>query len=210
MRSLLKKKAEAAGAAAMPAWHPNFRNAERLPDTKVVRTAFFVNGVAVFLALIATGWFAYQEYQLHSLHRQIAQAQEQIDRDRKPSDQTIALYKKFQAEAARVTEIDAFLKERPVPSELLMHLAQTLPANLALDGFELRESGMRLNIAIRGAPDRASGYASTYVDQLRNDPQLSSRFGDVALTNLARNQQTGRLTVEVVLNFKTAPTKKKP
>ena len=29
----------------MPAWHPNFRNYEKLPDIKVVRTAFFVNGV---------------------------------------------------------------------------------------------------------------------------------------------------------------------
>jgi hypothetical protein len=209
MLPLRKKKADAAGQAAMPAWHPNFRNVERLPDTKVVRTAFFVNGVAIVCALVAAGWFAYQEYELHSLHRQIAQAQEQIDRDRKPSDQAVALYKKFQAEAGRITEIDAFLKERPAPSDLLMHLAATLPANLAFDSFELRETGMRLAIAIRGAPDRASGYASAYVDQLRNDPQLSGRFTDIALTNLARNPQTGRLTVEVMLNFKGLPPPKK-
>lgn len=209
MPPLRKKKAEGAAAAAMPAWHPNFRNVERLPDTKVVRTAFFVNGVAIFLALLAAGWFVYQEYQLHSLNKQLAQAQEQIDRDRKPSDQAIALYKKFQTEAARITEIDAFLKARPAPSELLLHLAQTLPPSLALDSFELRESGLRLSIAIRGAPDRASGYASTYVDQLRKDPVISSYFGDIALTNLARNPQTGRLTVEVALNNKVPPPGKK-
>ena len=50
MRSLLKKKAEAA-ASQVPAWHPNFRNYQRLPDIKVVRTAFFINGFAALIAI---------------------------------------------------------------------------------------------------------------------------------------------------------------
>ena len=44
MLSLLKKKPDAAAANQTPAWHPNFRNFERLPDTQVVRPTFFVNG----------------------------------------------------------------------------------------------------------------------------------------------------------------------
>ena len=55
MLSLLKKKkkpdAAASEAPQVPAWHPNFRNYQQLPDIKVVRTAFFVNGAAVFVAL---------------------------------------------------------------------------------------------------------------------------------------------------------------
>lgn len=191
----------------MPAWHPDFRNAARLPDTKVVRTAFFVNGVAVVVALVMGGWCAYQAYELHDLHRQIAQAEEQIAHDRKPSDQAIALYKKFQAEAARIAEIDGFVTSRPLPSVLIQRLAQTLPANVALDGFELRDTGMRLSVSIRGAPDRASGHASDYVEQLRGDAVLAAEFGDVALTSLARNPQTGRLTAEIALSpkVKTPP-----
>ena len=41
----LTKKSDAQSAVA-PVWHPNFRNFERLPDTKVVRTTFFVNTAA--------------------------------------------------------------------------------------------------------------------------------------------------------------------
>jgi hypothetical protein len=66
-----RKNDAAAAAAAMPAWHPNFRNFERLPDTKVVRTAFFINGIAAVIAAIALLWVCYQEYQLHDLNRQI-------------------------------------------------------------------------------------------------------------------------------------------
>ena len=50
MLSLLKKKPDAAAANLTPAWHPNFRNFERLPDTKVVRTTFFINGGAIAVA----------------------------------------------------------------------------------------------------------------------------------------------------------------
>ena len=46
MLSLLKKKSDAA-APAVPAWHPNFRDYEKLPDVKVVRTAFFINAAAI-------------------------------------------------------------------------------------------------------------------------------------------------------------------
>lgn len=203
MLSLLKKKkADAAAAPALPAWHPNFRNFERLPDTKVVRTAFFVNGAAIMAAVVLLLWFCYQEYQLRDLHRQVDDWQRQIDRDRKASDQAIAQFKKFQADAARVKEIDGFVISRPLVSELLVQLGQTLPNNIAIDTFELRGNGLRLMVAVRGAPELASGHASTYLAQLRANPRLTALFEDIALLNLERNPQTGRLTVEYFLKLK--------
>lgn len=213
MLSLLKKKpdAAAAAAAAMPPWHPNFRNFERLPDTKVVRTAFFVNAVAIVIALVALLWFAYQEYQIHDLNRQIEQWQTQIDRDKRASDQAIALYKKFQTEAGRVGDVEAFVRSKPVVSDLLLHLGQTLPPNIALDSFDLRENALRLTGTIRGAPDLASGYATAYVDLLRADPFFAARAEDIAMTNLTRNAQSGRLNLELVLKLKSTDKEaKKP
>src|SRR3954462_112783 len=100
MLSLLKKKSDAAAAPQVPPWHPNFRNYEKLPDIKVVRTAFFVNVAAITIALAAAIFFGLKEWQLHVLRGQIAVRQGQIDRDKKGSDQAIALFKKFQAEEA--------------------------------------------------------------------------------------------------------------
>ena len=50
MALTLTKKSDAA-LNVVPAWHPNLRNVENLPDTKVVRTAFFVNGFAMLVAV---------------------------------------------------------------------------------------------------------------------------------------------------------------
>ena len=203
MLPLLKKKPEAAATPVVPPWHPNFRNFERLPDTKVVRTAFFINAVALVIALVALLWFVYQEYELHDLNRQSDQWQRQIDRDKHGSDQAIALYKKFQAEAARVAEVDAFVQSKPALTDLLLHLGQTLPKNIALDTFDLRDNALRLTGTIRGAPDLASGYATAYVDLLRADPFFAARFDDIAMVNLTRNPQSGRLSLELLLKFKT-------
>src|SRR4051794_32197737 len=133
MLPFLKKKSEAPAAPQVPAWHPNFRNFEKLPDIKVVRTAFFVNGIAVTIALAAIIFFGFQEWQLHVVKGQIDDWQRQIDRDKKGSDQAVALFKKFQAEEARINEVDTFVKSKPPVSDLLLRLTQTLPARVALD-----------------------------------------------------------------------------
>jgi len=61
----LTKKSDA--QVASPLWHTNFRNFERLPDTKVVRTTFFINTAAVALTLGLLLWLGYREYHLYNL-----------------------------------------------------------------------------------------------------------------------------------------------
>ena len=209
----LKKKSEAAAAPLAPPWHPNFRNYEQLPDTKVVRTAFFVNTGAITLVLGLVTYFGIQEWSLRNLRTQIADWQRQIDRDQSGSDKAVALYKKFQVQDARFQDVDAFLKSKPLVSELLVRLAQTLPANIALDSFDLRDNGLALRLTVRGAPDAATGYAAAFLQQLRSDKQFA-RFDQAgangfAITNVQRNPATGRLNVEFFLSIKSAKEAKK-
>ena len=69
----LSKRSDAQPAVA-PVWHPNFRNFERLPDTKVVRTTFFINTAAVAVALSLLLWVGFREMHIRSLHEQAADA----------------------------------------------------------------------------------------------------------------------------------------
>ncbi|MBL9212923.1 MAG: hypothetical protein JNL92_20855, partial [Opitutaceae bacterium] len=150
MLSLLKKKSEADAAPAQPAWHPNFRNYEKLPDVKVVRTAFFINGVSVFLAVALLVYSGFREWQIRVIAGQVSEIQEQIGRNKAASDQAIALYKKFQADEARAGEVETFQRSKPMVSAWLLRLAQTLPKDIALDTFELRENGLTLRMSVRG------------------------------------------------------------
>lgn len=201
MLSLLKRKSEAA-APAVPPWHPNFRNYEKLPDIKVVRTAFFVNIAAISVALGLAIYLGFREWQLYVLKGQIAVAEQRIDQDKPASDQAVALFKKFQAEEAKLKEVDVFVAGSQPFSDLLLHIGQTLPPNIAIETLDLRNTGLVLRLAVRGSPDAAAGYATAYLNQLKADPKLTAQFGDAAMTSLSRNPNTGRLAVEMTLPLK--------
>lgn len=208
MLSLLKKKNEAAAALTAPSWHPNFRNFEKLPDTKVVRTAFFVNGAAITVAVALAIYFATKEWQLRALNVQIAEEQKKIDRDKKPSDQYVALFKKFQGEEARVMEVDTFIKSKPLVSALMLRLAETLPPNIALDNVDFRDVGVVLRLSVRGAPETALGLAASYLDQLRADKELALFEEFAFTTSPTLNPATGRMAVELMLKLKAPGGKK--
>jgi hypothetical protein len=202
MLSLLKKKSDAAAAPALPNWHPNFRNFEKLPDTKAVRTAFFVNGVAISIALILATYFAIQEWKLRAIKVQVNDEQRKIDRDKRPSDQAVATFKKFQAEEVRIIEVDTFMRSKPIVSALLTRLGETLPPNIAVDSIDLREAGLVLRFSVRGAPETAPGYATAYRDQLAADKQLA-QFEEVNFTTTPTlNPATGQMAVEFMLKLK--------
>jgi hypothetical protein len=201
MLSLLKKKSEAAAAPAVSRWHPDFRVQGRLPDIKVVRTAFFVNGAAALVVLALATYLGYGEWQLRALQAQVAEAEVLIARNKPVSAQAVGQFKKFQTEEARIKEVAAFVASKPLLSELLLHLSEVFPQNLALDNLEWRETGLLLRFSVKGAPDVASGYATAFRDQLANDKALAF-FGEPTIANLATNPTTGRLVVEIMLPTK--------
>jgi len=207
MLSLLQKSDQSAGPL-IPAWHPNFRDHERLPDTKVVRTQFFVNFVAIAVAASCLLYFSYQEYRINSIGHQVADWQARIDANRKASEQAVALTQKFTDEEKKIGELDAFMKQRLVLSQLLQHLGNTLPPNLALDVVDIRDMGVDLRGVAAGTPDEASGHTSAYGEQLKQDKYLNGIFEDVALNRLERDQANGRLTFDLFLRFKGAGAKK--
>jgi hypothetical protein len=210
MLSRLKKNPDQADAVHAPAWHPNFRNFAELPDTKVVRTTFFVNGATALVTLALALAFFYQEYRLYFLHKQIDEAQQQIERNTGPSNQAIALFKKFQVEEKKTQEFDAFLKGNRLPvSDFLIRVGNTLPKNIALTSINYRDQTVALRGVIAGSPDAASGIASAYEKQLREDSEFGQRFESVSLTNLSRDASTGQLTLELIMKLRSTTKDKK-
>ncbi len=208
MLSLLKKKSKEDAAPAVPAWHPNFRNFEKLPDTKVVRTAFFVNAAAITLAIAAASYFGFEEWRLRGINNQVETVQGQIERDKRTSDLGVAQFKKFQAEEAKVVEVDTFVASKPTISAIVLRLAETLPPNVAFDSLDFRESALIMRLSFRGAPDAASGYATQYLEQLKADQTLNIFEAFEFTSTPTPNPSTGRMAVEFSLRLKVPGAKK--
>jgi Tfp pilus assembly protein PilN len=207
MALTLSKKSSAA-LVVVPPWHPNIRIAENLPDTKVVRTAFFVNGAAMLVAISLALYLGIQEWKLHEVNKQIADWQRQIDRDKKESAEKVALYQDFKAEEAKTNEVSDFIESEPVVSAIILRLGAVTPKKIALDSLEFKGTGFNIRATIKGAPDRASTDVSAYLKQLRIDKVIGPMLDQVNLLTDRRNVNTGRLVIEIFCQYKKGTVKK--
>ena len=204
----LQRRSEQSQARLVDAWHPNFRNRERLPDTKVVRTFFFVNvtAITVVLGLILAFW--YQEYRIREMNRQLTGWQAQIARNQKSATEAVALSKKFAEEEGKIRELDAFLQQRLVLSQFLVRLGKSLPDNLVIDAVEIRDIGANLRGAAAGSPVEAVDRTTAYVELLQRDDYFKDLFEtkDV-IQDVKRDQSSGRVTFDLFLRFKVKAKK---
>jgi hypothetical protein len=199
MAAQTTKKSDA--VVVVPAWHPNLRNVAELPDTKVVRTAFFVNGAAMLIAISIGLYFGYGEWKLFEVDKQIATWQHDIDRDRRESEAAVALYGDFKVEESKVDEVTDFVASKPAISVIVLRLAAITTKRIAFDGLGIRDTGVTIRATVKGAPDRASGDVSAYERQLRTDKVLGPMFRTVTLLNPRRDAATIRLVIEILCEF---------
>lgn len=206
----LTKKSDAEPIAA-PAWHTNFRNFERLPDTKVVRTTFFINTAAIAIAVGMVLWLASREYNNHALQEQIAEAKRQIESNTKQNSEALRLSKVFLEEQKKLEEAVAFTKVSVTILEFMDLLAQTMPKEVIVDYVENRtsdprNSGFQIRGRVAGSPDQASGLISGYVDMLRAHPRIGAAFDPITLNRIDRS--TGGAFMLFDITFSIKPEKK--
>ncbi len=198
-----------------PVWHPNFRNFERLPDTKVVRTTFFVNTAAIVVTVSLLLWLGFREYHLYDLREQIAGTQKVIDGNMRQSKEAIRLTNLFSDEEKKLAEAATFERATLTPTEFLALLGQTLPKEISIESMEARlaettgGATVLLRGSVAGTPDQASGAASSYVDQLRAHPRMGLVFNSIVLNNLSRGANTSYLTFDITLKGKAGGKEKK-
>jgi hypothetical protein len=210
LQQLLTKKSDA-GPVAAPHWHPNFRNYDRLPDTKVVRTAFFANASSAALAALLLLYVGFREYNIYSLNQQIADSQQQIDSKSGQNAEALRLTKAFADEDKKVQEALAFTALPIAPSEFMILLGRTLPREIAIEFVDMKladPSGptVVLRGMAAGSPEEASGAASSYADVFRTNAQFIAAVERADITNVNRDTARGVITFEVVLKLK-APGK---
>lgn len=205
----LKKKSDAQPVAA-PLWHPNFRDFDRLPDTKVVRTTFFINTAAIAAAVGMLLWLGYREFNNHNIGQQITEANAEIESNRKQNEEALKQAKLFADEEKKLTEAMAFMKVPITPLEFVQLLGDTLPKDISIDYVDARiadarNSAFQVRGRVAGSPDMASGVTSSYVDSLKANERIRQVFEPVTLNRLDRDA-AGGMVFEVTLTIK--PTAK--
>lgn len=213
LQQLLRKKGDA-GPVTAPLWHPNFRNYERLPDTKVVRTAFFVNVLTGGIAACLLLYTGFNEFRIRSLNQQVADSQQQIDNRSAQNAEALRLSQVFAEEEKKLAEAIAFTTVAIPPTEFVTLLGETLPKEIAIEYMDLRYADTTgpmvvLRALAAGSPEQASGAASSYADVFRTHPRFIAGVEKADITNVNRDASRGVITFEVVLRLKVPGKDKK-
>lgn len=203
MLSSQKKRSDSASGSGMPAWHPNFRNPERLPDTKAVRTSFFVNALALSVTAALLLYTGYREVRLSALSSEVEQASSDAQSSKAGSDVAVAQYKQFQEEERKVRELQTFLAApKIVVSDFVLRIGETLPPEITLRSIDYKPSAVTLRGVVEGVPEEASGRAAAYVDALRKDEMHIKLFEKI--TAKIQRDPSGSMHVVIDMVFKAS------
>lgn len=205
MLSLLNKSAADKASAQTVPWRPDFRNVSQLPDTKTVRTGFFVNLVAISIAGALGLYVAQREWEVAGLRSDLENVETRISEAKPESDKAQATYKLFQAEEKKFTEAYALVRDPFRFPDFLVHLGSLQPSAISLRRVDFR--GLAQNVlvsaSISGLDAAASDQASAYVKLLQSDAKLAEHFRAIEMSSIGRNVEGNSLNLELVFTFKS-------
>jgi len=207
------KEAKTSAASRGTAWHPDFRDKAMLPDTKTVRTNFFVHILAIAATAALFIFVGLREYNLSSANAELAGIEEQIVSNTKINDLAVVLFKKYQAEENRYNESYALVKDPFVFTDFIITLGELMPSDACVKSLDYKGVGKTISLTgtVRGLDSSAGDRAAEFLGKLLSDDRLKPFFTSIVLSSLTRDIAAGNLVMEITFTFKTTgkePVKK--
>lgn len=184
-------------------WHPSFRITETLPDTKVIRTSFAVNAVAVASVLALGAFLVTREISTSGLREQSAELSAKITEARPRLAKAAEFQKRFSASEQKLHEIQTYLTPDLVASDFLVIISETLPRMISIDSIEMSMGSVRLRGSVVGSSERSAPLAKAYAEQLAEHPALKEQMSSIRLNNQNRDQLGDRFTFEIEMKLKS-------
>lgn len=197
-------------------WRPNFVNPEKLPDTKVVRTGFLLNFVAIATAVILISYLAILEYNISTLRNAGEDLQVQIDNSAAENRRNVMLSGQFN-QAARTMEQVAKFGHMPFEiHQLVLDLTALKVAEITFQSITLQPVTVRqgrvevthYQLIIQGrVKDQSDRPATQTIADFQSDIVALGAFEGIlresALQNFARIQGEDdfQFTIQITLNL---------
>ena len=199
--------------AAQRLWRPDFRDAQSLPDTKVIRTGFLLNIVAIALTLSVLTFYVVNEYTLQTVSKTLSLLEAQVAGNTPANRQILDDNKRFKQTAAIIEEVVAFdhaVLDIPV---FLKELTATRPDSIIFSVIDMKHGAaatrgnrppfvIDLSGRIEGVTDATpSQIISFFQRSIGELPSLAGPVLAMDLIRFNRNNQTGHFdfTLQIVI-----------
>lgn len=201
-------------------WHPDFRNAEMLPDVKPVRTGFLVNFAAAAILLALLGWLVVGELNISSLRDANANLEQRITAGEAGNAQLVAKGNQFKDLSGKLTDIQTFFGNDESLIALAMKFLENKPDDVGLNLFEIaarttpgKDAKPIYDVRIEG---RMMGSDTTALDRLdkfyasiQNFDTVKSRLIDITFSTPKPNEALGTTEFAVTIKMNRSETEGK-
>jgi len=124
---------------AFPAWHPNFRVSDDLPDIKAVRTDFIINIGSVLLALAILFAVVYREAVIHDLKSDINTLRAEETRLAPENERALELNREFLQEKQILDDLKKFFDIPVNVPSFLENIAEIRPGDVSFSEIAYQE-----------------------------------------------------------------------
>ncbi|MEX0330889.1 MAG: hypothetical protein AB3N64_05640 [Puniceicoccaceae bacterium] len=216
MATLRKSK-----TATQRLWRPDFRDVQSLPDTKVIRTGFLLNFIALALALGSITLYGMREYSLQTLIKSVKELEQQVASSDSQNREILDTNKRFRQSAEVVAEAVAFDHQALQFHPFLSQLGESLQEGMVLSVVEMQseiivEQNTKLPpfvIQLQGqvledAPAKPAQVLSDFQEALLQLPSLQGKGIEMEMAQFSRNNQFGHFdfTLLVKISVEKAPS----
>lgn len=204
-----------------PAWQPDFRDMEALPDTKAIRTDFVFNAFAVVLVLACAGYLLITQYTLSSLSSSLEDLEAQISENVGANRRNLQLSAQFKQLMPELQELSTFHEQPVALSEVLLLAASMQSEEIVLSSLRynpfmdmsVKKGRLKyqLNIVgtVRGRDDQpASQLITEYRDALCRQPGVEAWVEEATMPRFRRNERLGLFDFAIQVLLDPAPKKK--
>ena len=194
---------------AQSPWHQDFRNADALPDIKVIRTRFFVNFVALVIPLfVATMWIQ-NEVALNTLKSDIQSLEADKVAKQSSNSELVELSREFTKESAKIESLNDYYYNLFSLSDYLVTLSDQVEEDMVVSSLELKRAHrVSGDDVVPVWESRIAGYVAqgdqgaitrvnNFVEEFSEVELLEPYIDEAFLDNLARDQETDTLNFVV-------------
>jgi hypothetical protein len=195
-------------------WRPDFREVSLLPDTKVIRTGFLINFVAISITLLVVTLYVIKEYSLQSLTAQVRELEAQVADNTASNRALLDANKRFKQSSAIMEEVIAFDKQLLEFPSFIKEITLILPPRVILSSIEMESArglGGKVNAPyfsvdlsgriLAGTELTPSQVLSNFQDEISKLPSMKGREIEMDLVQFRRNNEQGYFdfTLELII-----------
>lgn len=186
-----------------PLWHANFRVVDTLPDTKLIRTGFILNFLAVFIAVGLLSYAGLREYKTYDLSIDIDELNSNIEINSSENKKRLHLNTQFEMLSNKLKELDRFRSSNPFsPPDLILALSEVRAHEIVLSNVDFRDveirKGRTITIKNRislvgkvtGTSEGATQTVYDYIQRLESLEMFSGHIEKINLDSLLRDEES--------------------